>query len=133
MLDLTVPRPAESTATAPHPNASALQNAAMDEPGIFKGCRGVDGPLPRGTKTAILTYLAKPNDPAWQRLREHAITGATTLGDAWALANPGATQRFPTSAELIRAMRFAVVAQWRKDSPCVKPKSGRPMKTWIGH
>jgi hypothetical protein len=34
------------------------------------------------------------------------------LGEAWALAAPGGHRRFPTSAELIRTMRVAVVAQW---------------------
>jgi hypothetical protein len=40
------------------------------------------------------------------------VVGKTTLSEAWALANPGAARRFPTSAELIRAMRVAVISQW---------------------
>ena len=86
--------------------------AGMHEPGIFKGCRGVDGPLPGATKDTILAYLGKPNAAAWERLRRHAIVGHATLGDAWAMAHPAAVRRFPTSIELIRAMRKAVIAEW---------------------
>ncbi|GAB3731355.1 hypothetical protein GCM10028794_07510 [Silanimonas algicola] len=96
------------TDTTPH----AVRSAGMNEPGIFKGCTGTDGPLAASTKDAILAYLGKPNASAWERLRGRTIAGRTTLGDAWALANPTADRRFPTSAELIRAIRMAVVAQW---------------------
>lgn len=93
-------------------NTHATRSAGMNEPGIFKGCTDLDGPLAASTKNAILAYLGKPNAAAWERLRSRAIAGRTTLGDAWTLANPSAVRRFPTSAELIRAMRVAVVAQW---------------------
>jgi len=86
--------------------------AGMSEPGIFKGCRGLEGPLPVSTKAAILAYLGKPNATAWERLRRLAVVERTTLGDAWQLAEPAAAKRFPTSAELIRAMRMAVISQW---------------------
>ena len=92
---------------APH-----TRSAGMNEPGIFKGCTDSDGPLATATKDAILAYLGKPNAAAWERLRTRAIAGRTTLGEAWTLANPAGSRRFPTSAELIRAMRVAVVAQW---------------------
>ena len=88
------------------------EGSGMHEPGIFKGCRGVDGPLPGATKDAILAYLGKPNAAAWERLRRHAIVGRATLGDAWAMAHPTVMRRFPTSIELIRAMRKAVIAEW---------------------
>ncbi len=94
----------------------AERAAGMDEPGIFKGCTDHDGPLAVATKNAILAYLGKPNEASWERLRTRAIAGRTTLGDAWTLANPVALRRFPTSAELIRAMRVAVVAQWASRS-----------------
>lgn len=92
----------------------------MNEPGIFKGCTDADGPLAAATKDAILAYLGKPNAAAWERLRTRAIAGRTTLGDAWTLANPSAIRRFPTSAELIRAMRVAVVAQWAQASAALR-------------
>jgi len=38
------------------------------------------------------------------------------LGDAWASAPPAGARRFPTSAELIRAIRVAVVARWAESS-----------------
>lgn len=94
----------------------------MDEPGIFKGCRGADGPLPEATKRAILAYLGKPNAAGWERLKPSAIVGVITLAEAWAIANPAASRRFPTSAELIRSLRVAVMAQ-RADS-VVGPLSG---------
>lgn len=110
MLD--TPRP--TAIREPHrtPSTAQRSEAGMKEPGIFKGCRGVDGPLPGATKTAILAYLGKPNAAAWERLRRIAVVERTTLGDAWKLANPAAARRFPTSAELIRAMRIAVISQW---------------------
>jgi hypothetical protein len=104
MLDTT----AHAEPRLPRP-ASA---GGMDEPGIFKGCRAVDGPLPEATKRAILAYLGKPNAAGWERLKPSAIVGGTTLGEAWAIANPSAARRFPTSAELIRSLRVAVIAQW---------------------
>lgn len=100
--------------------AHANRSAGMNEPGIFKGCTDTDGPLAASTKDAILAYLGKPNAAAWDRLRTRAIAGRTTLGDAWTLANPSAARRFPTSAELIRAMRVAVVAQWARSETTVR-------------
>ena len=100
--------------------AAATRSAGMNEPGIFKGCTDTDGPLAASTKDAILAYLGKPNAAAWERLRTRAIAGRTTLAEAWALANPTATRRFPTSAELIRAMRIAVVAQWARSEATVR-------------
>lgn len=102
MLDLAEPIPSPRLDTV----------AGMNEPGIFKGCRGIDGPLPGTTKNAILIYLGKPNAAAWDKLRKHAIVGRISLGEAWTLSNPGAARRFPTSVELIRAMRVAVISQW---------------------
>ena len=97
---------------APSDAHAAARSAGMNEPGIFKGCTDVDGPLAAATKDAILAYLGKPNAAAWERLRPRAIAGRTTLGEAWGLADPTALRRFPSSAELIRAMRVAVLAQW---------------------
>lgn len=102
MLDLAEPIPSPRLDTV----------AGMNEPGIFKGCRGIDGPLPGATKNAILAYLGKPNAASWDKLRKHAIVGRISLGEAWTLSNPGAARRFPTSVELIRAMRVAVISQW---------------------
>lgn len=98
----------------------AARSAGMNEPGIFKGCTDTDGPLAASTKDAILAYLGKPNAAAWERLRLRAIAGRTTLGDAWTLANPSAGRRFPTSAELIRAMRMAVVAAWAQQEATLR-------------
>jgi hypothetical protein len=107
----------DATADAAAPLA---RNEGMNEPGIFKGCTDAGGPLAAATKDAILAYLGKPNAAAWERLRTRAIAGRTTLGDAWTLANPSAIRRFPTSAELIRAMRVAVVAQWAQASAALR-------------
>jgi hypothetical protein len=101
-------------------DAIAARSAGMNEPGIFKGCSDTDGPLAASTKDAILAYLGKPNAAAWERLRTRAIAGRTTLGEAWTLANPTASRRFPTSAELIRAMRVAVVAQWAHSDATIR-------------
>jgi hypothetical protein len=109
MFDVLPPTDAPSLAIAPTPSP---RDRGMQEPGIFKGCTDGDGPLAPATKDAILAYLGKPNAAAWDRLRTRAIAGRTTLGEAWALAAPGGHRRFPTSAELIRTMRVAVVAQW---------------------
>lgn len=82
---------------------------AMREPGIFKGCSEPQGPLTAATKDAILAYLGKPNAPAWERLRNRAIAGHTTLAEAWAFSGgPTSSRRYPSAAELIRAMRLAV-------------------------
>lgn len=107
MLDLSTAHP-----QAPTTGARFDERGGMDEPGIFKGCRGVDGPLPDATKRAILAYLGKPNAGSWERLKPCAVVGRTTLAEAWTLANPAAARRFPTSAELIRTLRVAVIAQW---------------------
>lgn len=107
----------DTTATAfalDAPRSAAA--AGMNEPGIFKGCSEVDGPLATATKNAILAYLGKPNAASWDRLRQRPIAGTTTLGDAWAIAAPGGAKRFPTSAELIRSIRVAVVARWAANS-----------------
>lgn len=106
----------DAAATAAH----TARAEGMNEPGIFKGCTDADGPLAAATKDAILAYLGKPNAAAWERLRTRAIAGRTTLGEAWTLANPTAFRRFPTSAELIRAMRVAVVAQWAQASAALR-------------
>jgi len=100
--------------TLPDPiaNPRPAAGAGMNEPGIFKGCRGIDGPLPEATKRGILAYLGKPSAGRWERLKPCAIVGATTLGAAWTLANPAAAQRFPNAAELVRSLRVAVIAQW---------------------
>ena len=111
MLDVTL--------TA-HDPAHTARSAGMNEPGIFKGCTDHDGPLATATKQAILAYLGKPTATAWERLRSRPIAGRTTLGDAWALAHPAAPRRFPTAAELIRAMRVAVVAQWAANSVAIR-------------
>lgn len=95
---------------------TAARSSGMNEPGIFKGCTDVDGPLAAATKDAILAYLGKPNAAAWERLRPRAIAGRTTLGEAWTLANPTATKRYPTSAELVRSLRLAVVANWARSA-----------------
>jgi hypothetical protein len=107
----------DTSADAP---AHAARSAGMNEPGIFKGCTDADGPLAAATKDAILAYLGKPNAGAWERLKTRAIAGRTTLGEAWTLANPTAFRRFPTSAELIRAMRVAVVAQWAHSDAAIR-------------
>lgn len=112
MLDI-VPPPTPIAAVSPssaHPRGA--DRRGMDEPGIFKGCSEADGPLAEATKRAILVYLGKPDAAGWSRLRERAIAGATTLGDAWAIAAPAGTRRHPNGAELIRAIRVAVVAHW---------------------
>jgi hypothetical protein len=116
-LDLHAPFDAPLTSATPPvrvstPELNEAASRAMGEPGIFKGCRGTDGPLPAATKDAILAYLGKPNAESWERLRQRAVVGRTTLGEAWTLSNPGAARRFPNSAELIRAMRVAVISQW---------------------
>lgn len=107
MFDTTALADAASRTAAP---------TGMNEPGIFKGCSEIDGPLPAATKDAILAYLGKPNAASWDRLRLRPIAGPTTLGDAWASASPAGARRFPTSAELIRAIRVAVVARWAESS-----------------
>ena len=116
MFDAIAPTDAPHAPLSPAPGAPApatrSRDVGMQEPGIFKGCTEGEGPLAAATKDAILAYLGKPNAAAWERLRTRAIAGRTTLGEAWALAAPSAARRFPTSAELIRSMRVAVVAQW---------------------
>lgn len=102
----------ELTALADTTVRAATPTAGMNEPGIFKGCREVDGPLAAATKEAILAYLGKPNAAGWERLRPRPIVGRTTLGEAWALSNPTAAKRHPNAAEVIRAMRVAVISQW---------------------
>ena len=120
MLDAT-PHHAAAAPTAAVARRADGASAGMNEPGIFKGCRGADGPLPAATKDAVLAYLGKPNAAAWERLRPRAIVGRTTLGEAWALSNGAATRRFPTSIELIRAMRMAAIAEWAGTS--AEPKT----------
>lgn len=85
--------------------------SGMSEPGIFKGCSAARGPLPTLTKNAILAYLGKPNAGSWERLAQREIVGNTTLADAWSQAAPDGCRRFPTAAELIRAIRMAVMRQ----------------------
>jgi len=107
----------ETTAHAAHTaDADRGHATAMSEPGIFKGCSDIDGPLAPATKDAILAYLGKPNAAAWERLRQRRIAGTTTIGDAWAIAAPPGAKRFPTSAELIRSIRVAVIARWAATS-----------------
>ncbi|HAI60158.1 MAG TPA: hypothetical protein DCM32_09830 [Xanthomonadaceae bacterium] len=118
MLDL----PATDPQAAPGSGARRDERAGMDEPGIFKGCRGVGGPLPEATKRAILVYLCKPTAGSWERLKPCAIVGRTTLAEAWTLTNPAGEHRFPAPQELIRALRVAVIAQWAGST-------GRPQNT----
>lgn len=91
---------------------------AMREPGIFKGCSEPQGPLTAATKDAILAYLGKPNATAWERLRHRAIAGHTTLAEAWAFSGGSASgRRYPSAAELIRAMRLAAARRLPTPGP----------------
>ncbi len=92
-------------------NSTPAFESGMSEPGIFKGCSAARGPLPLPTKNAILAYLGKPNASSWERMAQREIVGNTTLAEAWSHAAPDGCRRFPTAAELIRAIRMAVMRQ----------------------
>lgn len=95
----------------PRPATAPARPDGMKEPGIFKGCVEIDGPLAPATKRAILAYLGKPNATAWARVAGRTIVGRTTLGQAWAESLPGGSGRHPNAAELVRAIRLAVSRQ----------------------
>jgi len=107
------PNDASPTAlsTPPRPAIAPVRPDGMKEPGIFKGCVEIDGPLAPTTKRAILAYLGKPNAKAWVRVAGRVIVGRTTLGQAWAEALPAGSDRHPNAAELVRAIRLAVTRQ----------------------
>jgi len=103
--------PLATLPASPRPATTPARADGMKEPGIFKGCVEIDGPLAPATKRAILAYLGKPNATTWARVAGRSIVGRTTLGQAWALALPGGSGRHPNAAELIRAIRLAVSRQ----------------------
>jgi hypothetical protein len=81
----------------------------MNEPGIFKGCHDVHGPISASTKDAIIAYLGRPRVEAWEIIRHSAVVPGTTLGDAWDRCEPGHEARIPDATELVRSIRRAVV------------------------
>ena len=104
------------------PSAAAMPHAnddGMAEPGIFKGCSTAGGALPAATKSALLTYLGKPNAAAWEQLAQREIAGSITLGDAWSSAAPSGSRRFPSTAELIRAIRHAAAKRHGTAAPAL--------------
>jgi len=102
---------------APAAASPRASDDGMAEPGIFKGCSAASGALPASTKSALLAYLGKPNAAAWERIAPREIAGSVTLGDAWTSAAPTAARRFPSTAELIRAIRHAAARRHGPASP----------------
>ena len=116
MLDFHNASPATA---APH-----ASDDGMAEPGIFKGCSAASGALPASTKSALLLYFGKPNLAAWKRLASREIAGSITLGDAWTSAAPSGSRRFPSTAELIRAIRRAAAKRHGTAAPA-------PTAAWL--
>lgn len=90
----------------------ARQDAAMREPGIFKGCFGMMGPLTVRCKHEVLSYLNAPSSRTWLKIRGYPILGHSTLWQVWsdydANAPVSGDEGFPEAETLRQAIRHAV-------------------------
>jgi hypothetical protein len=107
---------------------AAMDRALASEKGIFKGCFTMFGPVRDDFKTAILSYLNKPSQDAWNEIRSYVVTGAGTLWSAWCENDAGAPRAgnvgYPSKDALTDAVRAAV--QKRSDEIDARLKETAP-------
>ncbi|WP_018234167.1 hypothetical protein [Thioalkalivibrio thiocyanodenitrificans] len=77
----------------------ALREQAMQEPGFFKGCHNMFGPLSKEIKAEILSYINEPSCEQWNRIYSLMVSSTTTLWQAWVKFDPSAPTSLPAGTD----------------------------------